>query len=128
MKAIPLSVVSLLVVWLAAAGFIEYKTNQIEKEYQEKRALTGQYESLKRTWSEKSQKRALKKFETMLRLYRVTPTIQKRHGQKIFTFTLEKKNADTVLNKLLNSNLAISLFRVRRIDDQHLEVKVGVSI
>lgn len=122
------SVASILTVWIAGAFFIERKISAAEKAYQEKRVLIGRYESLKELWSEKSQRHALKKFKTLLRLYGVTADIRKRRNQKLYTFRLEKKNADSVLTKLLNSNLAISTFKVRKIDSGHIEVTVGVSL
>ncbi|WP_300363330.1 hypothetical protein [Hydrogenimonas sp.] len=122
------SIAALLVVWIAGALFIDHKTAAAEKAYREKHILIGRYESLKDLWSEKSQRHALKKFKTLLRLYGITPDIRKRRNRKIYTFRLEKKNADSVLTKLLNSNLAISTFKVRKIDRQHIEVSVGVSV
>jgi hypothetical protein len=123
-----ISIAALLVVWAGSAVLIEHKRAAAEASYRQKRVLTGKYESLKDQWSEKSQRHALKKFKTLLRLYGITPDIRKRRNQKLYTFKLDRENADSVLSKLLNSNLAMSSFKVRKVDDQHIEVTVGVSI
>lgn len=123
-----LSLAALLLVWAGAAWFIEHKTLKAERELRERRTLVGRYETLQNRYSEKAQKAARKKFETMLRLYGVTPQIRKVRSTRLYIFTLDKKSADKVLNRILKSDLALSRFGVKRIDDTRLQVQVGVAI
>ncbi|WP_201353972.1 hypothetical protein [Hydrogenimonas urashimensis] len=122
------SVAALLLVWTGAALLLKSKTASAQKEYQEKSLLAGRYESLKKVWSKKSQKYAQKKLKTLLRLYSIRPEIRKKRHEKIYTFQVDRRNADAVLGKLLNSGLALSSFRVEKIDAGHLRVRVGVPL
>ncbi|WP_456450438.1 hypothetical protein [Hydrogenimonas sp.] len=123
-----LSIVALLLVWAGAAWFIERKTTSLQHQLQERRSLMGRYETLKNRWSQKAQRKALKKFETMLRLYGIKPTVKKLRDKKLYTFTLQKKNADKVLGKLLESPLALASFEVEKLSDTQLQVRVGVAL
>ena len=128
LKTALISIAALIVTWIGVGLYIDHKRSLAEKELRQKELLHGRYETLKQAWSEKSRKRAVKKLNTLLRLYRVQPKTKKQRNQKIYTFTLEKRNADSVLNKLLNSHLVIKRFAVKKIDDQHIEVTVGVLL
>ena len=127
MKACLAASVSLLLIWLAAALYMEHKRDRLEAEYKERSELLGRYRALRSVWSEKERKEAAKRFETMLRLYGIRPEVTRKTDRKIYDFELDAKQVDTVLNKLLNSTLAIETFEARRKDDHTLHVKTGVS-
>jgi hypothetical protein len=128
MKIVAASLAALLLVWAGAAWFIHERTAAAERELHERRALLEKYESLRDRWSEKAQRKALKKFETMLRLYGIRPEMKKRRERKVYTFVLTRKNADMVLGKTLESPLAIRKLEVERIDDGHLKVRLEVAL
>jgi hypothetical protein len=127
LRPYPIVLFSLLLLWITAALYIDRKRDSLEKEYQERSRLVGRYHALKEVWSEKAQKKAAKRFETMLRLYGIRPEVTRKTDRKIYDFELDAKQVDTVLNKLLNSTLAIETFEARRKDDHTLHVKTGVS-
>ncbi len=128
MKRIGAAAFVILLIWIGTAFYLEKKSTEKEREYFRKQQLLRHYETLKGKWSEKSQRRAMKKFVTMLRLYNIKPIIKKKGGRKKFIFVLGKREADIVLGKLLNSDLAIESFDIRKKDDRHLEVSVGVRL
>ncbi|BDY13460.1 hypothetical protein [Hydrogenimonas cancrithermarum] len=128
MRPYLIALFSLSLLWITAALYMDSQKNTLEKEYHKRSTLVGRYHALKEVWSEKAQREALKRFETMLRLYGIQPKVAKKTNKKIYRFELDAKRVDTVLNKLLNSTLAIETFEVRRKDGHTLSVEVGVSL
>jgi len=117
-----------LLIWLGVAHYMASQKEQLEKSYHTRSQLLARYHHLQSKWSAKAQKEAIKRFDTLLRLYHIQPQITKQRNKKIYTFILDREKAETILNKLLNSNLAIDRFTIERKDDQHLSVTIGVTL
>ena len=127
-RVIALSLAALLLTWGAAAFVVESKTEALQKEYRERSQLLQRYESLKKRWSQKSQRTLQKRLDTMLRIYNVRPEITKRKGRKIYRFTLPQKRTDTVLGKILNMPLVLLRFAVEKSDASHVKVTLEVPL
>ncbi|WP_353661201.1 hypothetical protein [Hydrogenimonas sp. SS33] len=118
------SFAALAATWIIAAAVIGQKSSQAESDYRERARLIQRYDTLKSRWSEKGQRELRSKMETLLRIYGIRPDIQKRRDRKVYTFTLTKKRADNVMNKLLHMPLAISRLSAEKSDATHLKVTV----
>lgn len=127
-RVIALSLAALLLTWGAAAFVVESKTEALQKEYRERSQLLQRYESLKKRWSQKSQRTLQKRLDTMLRIYNVRPEVTKRKGRKIYRFTLPQKRTDTVLGKILNMPLVLLRFAVEKSDASHVKVTLEVPL
>ncbi len=127
-KIAAVAIAALLLVWAGAAWYIGNETAKAQKELEQRRALIGRYDTLKNRWSAKARRAAQRKLETMLRLYGITPKIKKLRTKKLYTFTLGKRNADKILGRILDSDLALEELDVKRIDERHLQVRLGVAI
>ena len=86
------------------------------------------YESLRKRWSQKSQRALQKRLETMLRIYNIRPEVTKHKGRKIYRFTLPQKRTDTVLGKILNMPLVLLRFVVEKSDASHVKVTLEVPL
>ena len=126
-KIVAIVIAATLAVWIGGALLIHYKTQRLEEAYRHKAALIARYEALAARWSQKSQKAAIQRVDRLLRLYRCHPTVTRRKSRKIYTFTLDRKRADKVLDKILGLNLAIDRLRLEKGDDTHLKVTMEVS-
>lgn len=127
-RVIALSLAALLLTWGAAAFVVESKTEALQKEYRERSQLLQRYESLKKRWSQKSQRTLQQRLDTMLRIYNVRPEVTKRKGRKIYRFTLPQKRTDTVLGKILNMPLVLLRFAVEKSDASHVKVTLEVPL
>jgi len=128
MNRVVISLIALSLLWSALAYYMTSQKEQLEKSYQSRSELLARYQSLQSKWSTKAQKEAIKRFETLLRLNHIQPQITKQRSQKLYQFTLDRRRADTILNKILNSNLALDKFTIEHKDDQHLSVTIGVTL
>ena len=117
-----------LLIWGAAAWWIDTKNETVQKEYRERLRLNAEFKSLEKQWSAASQRKLQHRLDTILRIYNVRPDIVKRNGRKIYRFTLPKKSVDTVLNKILNMPLLLLRFEVEKADATHLKVRLEVPL
>lgn len=118
---------AVLVVWGGMALYLERQIEKERSEYKKREAAVGRYEALKALWSQKAQKEAIKRLESMLRIYGIKAETKRVGGKKIYSFTVDAKRADKVLSKILNSNIAINSFSAKKVSDRELEVKIGVA-
>ncbi len=118
----------LLLLWGAAALYLEKKSERAEREYLEKAELTGRYEALRSLWSPKARREARTQVEKMLGIYGITPKTQKRGNLKSYLFTVDAKRVDTILGKILGSNLTITSFTARKSGDDTLEVRLEIEL
>ena len=116
-----------LLIWLLAAIYLHTETVQTEAAYKNRSQMTQRFEALRTLWSESAQKSALKRFETILRLYRIDAAKSRRNGRSLYRFDVGAAQADTVLGKILALPLAIASLTVRRKDDHTLHVEIGVG-
>ncbi|WP_457595721.1 hypothetical protein [Hydrogenimonas sp.] len=122
-----ISAAALLAVWALGAWLLDAKSSKLEAEYLQKRELLSRYDTLKSRWSQKAQKEARRRLETMLRLYGVKATIKKRRGKIHYDFTLGRRDADKILGRILESTLAISALKVAKKGDTALAVHLEVA-
>ncbi len=118
---------ALIVVWGGTALYLERQIEKERIEYKKREDAIGRYEALKALWSQKAQKEAIKRVESMLRIYGIKAETKKTGGKRLYSFTVDAKRADKVLSKILNSNIAINSFSVKKVSDRELEVKIGVA-
>ncbi len=118
---------AVLVVWGGTALYLERQIEKERSEYKKREAAVGRYEALKALWSQKAQKEAIKRLESMLRIYGIKAETKRVGGKKIYSFTVDAKRADKVLSKILNGNIAINSFSAKKVSDRELEVKIGVA-
>jgi len=118
----------LLLLWGSAALYMEKRVERVQQEYLERAELTGRYEALRRLWSQEAKREARRQMEKMLAIYGITPNATKRGSLKSYTFSVDAKRADTILGKLLGSNLTITSFTARRSGEGRLEVRLEIEL
>lgn len=118
---------AILLAWGGTAIYLEKESKTLQREYEERSKLLLEYDRLSSLYSSKAQKEALKRMERMLKMYGVSFQTKKSGGKKIYIFSLNAKNIDKIMEKVLNSSIAIESLSVKRVSNDRVDVNLGVA-
>ena len=126
MKRVTLVAVALAVVTVSLSYYFETKAKKAEAEFLEKNQKLQKYLYLKSKWDKKALRKELKKIDDMIEIYSLSCEKKRKNSKLVYTLKVPSKVADEVVSYIVNANILMKSFFVKKISDREIEVEFRV--
>ena len=120
-------VLVLLLVWLMGAWGLQRAIDKRMAERVQMERLIQRFDTLSARWSSKKRKEARRRFEALLHIHHIQPTIRRNGQSEKFTFEVGAKEADRLLNGICKLPLTIRMFKLSKTKARRLRVEMEIT-
>ncbi|NOQ29865.1 MAG: hypothetical protein GQ570_01955 [Helicobacteraceae bacterium] len=119
--------IALLAIWIIFTAFNSSKLASLHTELNTKSEKVSEFKKLEVSWSKKFRKEELLRVEKMLSVQGVTFEKKKRKKKITYTMKLNESQIDTIVGYLLNRNIEIKKFSIKKSGSYDAEFKFEVN-
>jgi len=118
--------VALAVVTVSLSYYFETKAKKAEAEFLEKNQKLQKYLYLKSKWDKKALRKELKKIDDMIEIYSLSCEKKRKNSKLVYTLKVPSKVADEVVSYIVNANILMKSFFIKKISNKEIEVEFRV--
>lgn len=120
------ALLALAIVQASLWSYFDGKIKSSKEEFEQKREMLGELESLGAKWSKKSQKEEYEKLLSLLGAFGVVYETKEVRNKRVISMELQKTNADKVVSLLVNRNIEIVKLTMKRVDEYSITLEVEI--